>query len=998
MTDEEVSRCAEELKLFYRERMCKIKPDPFVFNLIFQFEEIYTELTLLRNEMGITKKKGSLNYKDLLTTTINGEAPKRLLVEGEGGVGKTTLCSKIAWDWTNGSEAYNHFSWVLVIPLGNVIKGETIGDIIKNYLDDNNNVSPEQIENYMKSHPSKVLIILDGFDEYNGDLLTDDSSDISQILRLKMLKQCIVLVTTRPWRASQIKCNLELNRSYCFIAAEGFSSDNVSKYIRKFFANDRQSRLELLEFIQGNDVIKNNMAPFPIYVAMLCVLWKDIGIDKRERIRKLETFSKLFEQIIIFLRDHYLSKLKSSDTLNEEQLNNEVKMAQECFQQIGSVAFTGLLEKKLDFKVDDFSSCKDAIETCCRIGVLSIDQKQVSRWKKSVYDSQPQAAKVFFPHKLFQEYVAALYLASIHVSDHEEYYKLQGKVLGANVLEFRYLLYFTAALGKEVGRKIVNQIQLDIGIDSTTRHSDVLDLRSPRLTKMENFLIDVTFEAFDKDTAKTVGQRIFAEKRALTIDEEMSVHTVSGCVFIMEQHTVEKLELKRDCGPTVSRDIADQLSSPTSLTTLKLLEMDLDDTFYSVILDNVSKVGKAINKVQELHIDDRFIGGLRKFDATIKTIFPNLKRLTFRTNLTVSPKTVKQLTHNSLEELSICKSEAGLHPVPFIGEPLSLGQLFSDSFPQLISLVFKELMMGILRIRSLLQNLRKHPHLKSISIFACFTDDELDPLVEQITAENRIKVTLQHDEGQRKLEFKLSEDVLDALCHRPSVCEMTVTGQGECYLCFADHQCTEVDSKSPYFMENKHIRILEKWSGWRNHQQRIQGGSSATPRSHSKDEPSQDEDPSGQTNLPCQEQEFAIPSDPVTDVQSELGSMSLSTAYPPPAHSALAHPPEKRNQTTMNIVSSGSSNVQGNIMIGQQTIHVHYHDYAGTSQQGCSDSRGGSSDELTQGPNTARNPLQLQSKSKSSDRREDTGNDWKTTDERPPKKRRTETDRNPTSP
>ena len=30
------------------------------------------------------------------------------------------------------------------------------------------------------------------------------------------------------------------------------------------------------------------------------------------------------------------------------------------------------------------------------------------------------------------------------------------------------------------------------------------------------------------------------------------------------------------------------------------------------------------------------------------------------------------------------------------------------------------------------------------SIIKCFTDDELDPLAEQITTENRMKITLQH--------------------------------------------------------------------------------------------------------------------------------------------------------------------------------------------------------------------------------------------------------------
>eukprot|EP00057_Strongylocentrotus_purpuratus_P021790 XP_011676264.1 PREDICTED: NACHT, LRR and PYD domains-containing protein 3-like [Strongylocentrotus purpuratus] len=242
MTEAQVLQCGEDLKTFYCEQMCKIKPDPLDFNIIFEFKKIYTNLTLLRNEMGTRRTKMPLDYTDLLTTKINGVLPKRLLVEGEGGVGKTTFCSKIAWDWVNKSPEFQCFSWVLVIPLHNVVKGQTIGDIMKNYLSDSNAVNPKQIDKYILSQPTKVLIVLDGFDEYGGDLSAKESSDISQILRLEKFKQCIVLVTTRPWRADKIKSNKVLSRSYAFIAVEGFSAQNVSTYISKYFVNDEKPK------------------------------------------------------------------------------------------------------------------------------------------------------------------------------------------------------------------------------------------------------------------------------------------------------------------------------------------------------------------------------------------------------------------------------------------------------------------------------------------------------------------------------------------------------------------------------------------------------------------------------------------------------------------------------------------------------------------------------------------------------------------------------------
>ncbi|XP_030844759.1 NACHT, LRR and PYD domains-containing protein 3-like [Strongylocentrotus purpuratus] len=580
MTEAQVLQCGEDLKTFYSTEMCKIKPHPLDFNIIVEFEQIYTNLTLLRKEMGTRRSITALDYTDLLTTEINGVLPKRLLVEGEGGVGKTTFCSKIAWDWVNGSPEFQCFSWVLVIPLRNVVKGQTIGDIMKNYLSDNNVVNSKQIDNYILSQPTKVLIVLDGLDEYDGDLSAKERSDISQIIRFKKFKECIVLVTTRPWRANKIKSNKRLSNSYAFIAINGFSPENVSTYIRKYFVNDKNAGSELSRFIEVNDVIKENMAPFPIYVAMLCILWENCDSEKRETIRKLKTFSQLFEKMIMFLGDHYVSK--NAKVLHKAHLDNDIENIKLCLQRIGSIAFSGVLKKKLVFNEEDFSSCTEAMETCCRIGVLSRENRNVSLWERTSNASQPITTIVLFPHKLFQEYVASVYLASLYDTNRAEYSRSMGKVLSDNAREFRYLLYFTAAKRKEVGLDIVKKIQ----------QTDFPDVQQRRINK--DFLADVTFEAYNKDTAKAVGQRVFADERKLTIDKDMPAHTISGYLFIMEQHKMETLVFRgRSCGPTVSRDLADVLCTSDSLSILEFYCTTLDADFYQLMHTQVSTM--AVN-------------------------------------------------------------------------------------------------------------------------------------------------------------------------------------------------------------------------------------------------------------------------------------------------------------------------------------------------------------------------------------------------------------------
>ena len=79
---------------------------------------------------------------------------KRLLLQGEAGAGKTTLCCKIAWDWLTG-KGFKQFDLVLLVPLRNVENNATIGEIVKHYLSDNNTVTAEQLDEYCKANPER---------------------------------------------------------------------------------------------------------------------------------------------------------------------------------------------------------------------------------------------------------------------------------------------------------------------------------------------------------------------------------------------------------------------------------------------------------------------------------------------------------------------------------------------------------------------------------------------------------------------------------------------------------------------------------------------------------------------------------------------------------------------------------------------------------------------------------------------------------------------------
>ena len=136
----------------------------------------------------------------------------------------------------------------------------------------------------------------------------------------------------------------------------------------------------MITFMEDNDVIKENMAPFPIYVAMLCILWRESTKERREVIRKLKTFSQLFHHMIAFLTEHYISK--SCNTLKDIH-SMETESINKFLIEIGKIAFSGLLDKRLTFNENDFSLCKEAMDVCSKIGVLSREKRFARRVETS---------------------------------------------------------------------------------------------------------------------------------------------------------------------------------------------------------------------------------------------------------------------------------------------------------------------------------------------------------------------------------------------------------------------------------------------------------------------------------------------------------------------------------------------------------------------------------------------------------------------------------------
>eukprot|EP00057_Strongylocentrotus_purpuratus_P019335 XP_011673809.1 PREDICTED: uncharacterized protein LOC105442880 [Strongylocentrotus purpuratus] len=577
MTQEEIKRVAEDVKRYLTIHLCQIQADPLNSELLLKFERIFTNLTLMEEDKG-TKHKTPLLYDDLLRTEVNGIYPKRLLVEGEGGVGKTTLCAKIAWDWIHG-KGYQDFKLFLVV-LFREAKDKTVGEVVKSYLPDDNPVTAKQLDKYILSNPKDVFLVLDGLDEFGVDL--NSFQQIALITLNRLFKSGTVLITSRQWRSDEIRKNAFLRKVFAFIAVEGFSTENLSSYITKFFHPDTASAEDLNRFISNNDVIRENMAPYPIYTAMLCIMWKDYDGERRQAMSKLQTFSQLFDEMLQFLVDHYLSKLAVPSADADGELDENRSKILHHVIHIGCVAFQGLLERRLMFREEEFQSCPGSVDTGCKVGVLT-KEKHIPSRRDRKHHSQSAVLAVQFTHKLFQEYLSGMYLASLYNSNRNEYDRLIANII-TEAQEYRYLLYFTSAKQKEVGLDIVSRLIAPTR-EFTYRRID------------DDFIVDVAYESQDQAVAKAVAEHLSSKSsKTLKITEEMHAHTVSGQIFIMNHREVVHLNIGKPCGRTASEDLAEFMCTSRSLRSVKI-KTTMHDVFYSVLANEA-----VDSKIETLNI------------------------------------------------------------------------------------------------------------------------------------------------------------------------------------------------------------------------------------------------------------------------------------------------------------------------------------------------------------------------------------------------------------
>ena len=347
-------------------------------------DQIYTNLVIHKGRVnmhhliaGDRKKrleeypKPTKNSRPTQPGDIFDAQKQKILVVGRPGIGKTMFSTKILRNWASDnlfSDAQKSpvdFKVAFLIKLRRFNSKQDEKLSLRELLNQSEYSAEdltEEVWKYILQNPNKVLIIVDGFDEYSGKTKIDNESHpyrdneqesmpihflFKKIASGDILRGATVLTTTRPNAGSFM-------RSFNFdktVEILGFTTEQVDEYVQKFTKGDYQKANTIKQHISNNrNLLSFCYVPVNCFIICSCLfqlLCKSVSPGLLST-----TLTKIYSIAVkyFYFRHGHSKEVNNAENNFFAPFKKLSSSVQDEFTRLGKIAFDGINEGKLIFE------------------------------------------------------------------------------------------------------------------------------------------------------------------------------------------------------------------------------------------------------------------------------------------------------------------------------------------------------------------------------------------------------------------------------------------------------------------------------------------------------------------------------------------------------------------------------------------------------------------------------------------------------------------------
>jgi HEAT repeat protein len=393
-----------------------------------------TDITSTFEEIYGTKTP--IDMKNIFETCKN--QGKQVLVFGRAGIGKSTFCRYVAYQWAIGAY-WPQYELLALILLRRLTanrypsdKDYSLLDIVKKEVFQNDLTDKEEQLLKNQFDARKTLWILDGYDE-----IAQNVPPHLECLFEQLLHTPHHIITSRPYM-NTLSYDVQMK-------VTGFTDENIVKYVEQFFdqmkneLDDATTKSQrLLHFLRINSSIWG-VAHIPVNLELICSVWSNEDWPEIEQL----TMTTLYTMMTEWLCRRYLTPLnKSIVQLSKDEIDEH---CQKELRFLENLAFSAIDNNTIIIRPSLLTQALKEAEVSLQDHPNILNIGILKSFNKKGTDTQIKTDKDhYFVHLSFQEYFAARYLINtikqsptpkvIEFIKHQKYNQ-------------RYALVFTFAAG-----------------------------------------------------------------------------------------------------------------------------------------------------------------------------------------------------------------------------------------------------------------------------------------------------------------------------------------------------------------------------------------------------------------------------------------------------------------------------------------------------------------------------------------------------------------------